>query len=51
MCVLLLLKTVDISIIFTGEGEKMEGGDGKEGSESECWKDKNHVIFGEHGSG
>ena len=30
--------------IITGEGEEMEGGDGKEGSESECWKDKNHVV-------
>ena len=29
---------------FIGEGEEMEGGDGKEGSESECWKDKNHVV-------
>ena len=26
------------------KGEEMEGGDGKEGSESECWKDKNHVV-------
>ena len=30
--------------IIIGEGEEMEGGDGKEGSESECWKDKNHVV-------
>ena len=22
----------------------LEGGDGKEGSESECWKDKSHVV-------
>ena len=30
----LLLKKVD----------ELEGGDGKEGSESECWEDKSHVV-------
>ena len=30
--------------IVIGEGEELEGGDGKEGSESECWKGKNHVV-------
>ena len=29
----------------------MEGGDGKEGAESECLKDKGHVVSGEQGSG
>ena len=31
----------------------MEVGDGKKGlrSVSECWKDKNHVVSGEQGSG
>ena len=28
----------------------MEGGDGKEGPESECWKEKGHVVSGEQGS-
>ena len=28
----------------TGEGEEMEGRDGKEGSEGKCWKDKGHVV-------
>ena len=35
--------------IVIGEGEELEGGDGKEGSESECWEDKSHVVWGMHG--
>ena len=30
--------------IITGEGEEMEGGDGKEGSESECWHSDDQVL-------
>ena len=28
----------DNAVLIAGKG------DGKEGSESECWKDKNHVV-------
>ena len=36
-------------LLKNGEGKEMGGGDGKEGAESKCWKDKVHVVSGEQG--
>ena len=48
---LVLIAETKELLLLTEEGEEMEGGDGKEGSESKCWKDKGRVVSGEQGSG